>query len=380
MTTDLDSPHPHAPRRPDGMRAEEDSTEQAKTGAGHEGTLEGGRDDPARPRQGRSLRVDPAWVRMPLLREWGWIERRATGQLLEHANDGYEITFATEGEVHWEVVGGPELRLGGGHVCLTQPRVRHHGVRDRFAPVTLFWLVLDPGAPHAERSTPFSRAELRALDLRLGAVGNRVARAHPSLAPLFEQLRVAMERVTAIRPEACLEHHAPATAPRTAAAPYAAPDAVRYAGAWAGAPLDPEREEDWLRPWTRCLLSQILVATLRSYEEPTPNPAPPAIQRACRILEACFAEPVEMSRLARQVGMARSAFYAAFRDATGLTPVDYLNRVRCRRASALLAGTDRSVTEIALACGFSTSQYFARCYRKYMAMTPSQYRASAQGG
>jgi AraC family L-rhamnose operon regulatory protein RhaS len=33
-----------------------------------------------------------------------------------------------------------------------------------------------------------------------------------------------------------------------------------------------------------------------------------------------------------------------------------------------------SVTEIALACGFNTSQYFATCFRKYSGCTPNDYR------
>ena len=50
--------------------------------------------------------------------------------------------------------------------------------------------------------------------------------------------------------------------------------------------------------------------------------------------------------------------------------------VRCRKGAELLKGTDRTITDIAFDCGFSDSNYFTRCFRKTMEMTPKQYRLS----
>ena len=65
-----------------------------------------------------------------------------------------------------------------------------------------------------------------------------------------------------------------------------------------------------------------------------------------------------------------------------MTPNDYLQRLRLDRAREWLAEEGRSVTDIAFAAGFSSSQYFSHVFRKYTGLTPSRFRARAarQGG
>jgi len=53
----------------------------------------------------------------------------------------------------------------------------------------------------------------------------------------------------------------------------------------------------------------------------------------------------------------------------------YLNRYRLRRARALLEASDKSITEVALAVGFSSSSYFARVFREEMGVSPRAYLA-----
>ncbi|MBQ4165586.1 MAG: helix-turn-helix transcriptional regulator, partial [Oscillospiraceae bacterium] len=49
--------------------------------------------------------------------------------------------------------------------------------------------------------------------------------------------------------------------------------------------------------------------------------------------------------------------------------------IRIRRACSLLRENTLSITEVALRCGFSDSNYFSRAFRKCCGMTPSQYRS-----
>jgi transcriptional regulator GlxA family with amidase domain len=60
-----------------------------------------------------------------------------------------------------------------------------------------------------------------------------------------------------------------------------------------------------------------------------------------------------------------------------MTPNDYLQRLRVTRARDLLVTTSQSVTDIAYATGFSSSQYFSNVFRKYAGTTPSTFRARA---
>lgn len=56
------------------------------------------------------------------------------------------------------------------------------------------------------------------------------------------------------------------------------------------------------------------------------------------------------------------------------TPMEYVRLQRLHRASELLSGSSRSITEIAMACGFSSSAYFAKLFRESVGMSPREFR------
>jgi len=62
------------------------------------------------------------------------------------------------------------------------------------------------------------------------------------------------------------------------------------------------------------------------------------------------------------------------RKLTAYSPMAYLTRLRIARARALLRASEASITEIAISCGFSSSQYFANVFRRCVGQTPSAYR------
>jgi AraC-like DNA-binding protein len=85
-----------------------------------------------------------------------------------------------------------------------------------------------------------------------------------------------------------------------------------------------------------------------------------------------------MTETARAVGCSRARLFRIFQQSTGMTPNDYLQRLRVSRAGELLAGTSRPITEIAIACGFSSSQYFSNVFRKYLGQTPTAFRGAGR--
>lgn len=91
-------------------------------------------------------------------------------------------------------------------------------------------------------------------------------------------------------------------------------------------------------------------------------------------LESNYAEPVSLATLAEQAHMSERNLLLLFRDATGLSPIEYLIRVRIAHASELLRATNRSVTEVAHAAGFLDSNYFSRQFKRFTGMRPSEYR------
>jgi len=100
-----------------------------------------------------------------------------------------------------------------------------------------------------------------------------------------------------------------------------------------------------------------------------------------RDLESGRIHPGEMwtlEKMATYCGMGVTAFSKYCRELVNAGPVAYLNQCRLERAAQQLRdGPAVSVTEIALANGFNSSQYFATAFRKHFGMTPKYMRARA---
>jgi len=102
--------------------------------------------------------------------------------------------------------------------------------------------------------------------------------------------------------------------------------------------------------------------------------APWRLRRATEYLEARLAEDVGLAEAAAEVQLSPDHFTRAFRAATGLPPHRWLMRRRVERACELLTDPRHSITEIAFACGFASSQHLATVFRKQVGTTPSEYR------
>lgn len=88
--------------------------------------------------------------------------------------------------------------------------------------------------------------------------------------------------------------------------------------------------------------------------------------------------PVSLGELAREAAMSERSFLRSFKEATGLSPVDYVLRARVRKAERLLVAAQprQSITEIAFACGFNDSNYFSRVFRRFALYSPRDFRAT----
>lgn len=94
-------------------------------------------------------------------------------------------------------------------------------------------------------------------------------------------------------------------------------------------------------------------------------------------VEAQYAERISLDQLAAMVNMSKHHFCHLFKQITGRAPGDYINRLRMDKALALLKGSDLNITEIALASGFSDSNYFCRVFTKCHKVPPSRIRKGA---
>ncbi len=95
-----------------------------------------------------------------------------------------------------------------------------------------------------------------------------------------------------------------------------------------------------------------------------------------RYLEARWTLP----DMAHECGLSRSQFSTYCKQITNMTPIEYLTACRVEAAARLLSSSpEPSITEVAYACGFNSSQYFATAFQKFTGRTPSEFRRAQAG-
>src|SRR5512138_800024 len=102
-----------------------------------------------------------------------------------------------------------------------------------------------------------------------------------------------------------------------------------------------------------------------------------SLQRAREIMDAQYAQPLDLDELARIASFSRYHFLRAFRRAFHATPHEYVTRKRIERAKELLAENELTVTEICFEVGFESLGSFSSLFHKIVGWSPSIYRARA---
>ena len=103
---------------------------------------------------------------------------------------------------------------------------------------------------------------------------------------------------------------------------------------------------------------------------------PRLLQRVREHIEVHLENGLSVRALADVAGLSMFHFARAFKQSVGVTPHGYLLQCRVQRVRQLLAETDMSLSEIALACGFSDQSHCSRRFREHFGTTPGSYRWS----
>lgn len=87
-----------------------------------------------------------------------------------------------------------------------------------------------------------------------------------------------------------------------------------------------------------------------------------------------YAEPVTIADIAEAASISRSEAARCFHEYMGCSPVNVLIRYRLQTAHRLLHDSSLTVQEISLVCGFRSTNYFTRQFRKNYGYTPGKVR------
>lgn len=115
--------------------------------------------------------------------------------------------------------------------------------------------------------------------------------------------------------------------------------------------------------------------SVRSFSLPTESHYQRAIREAMRHLIANFREPVRLAEVLQLTNLSRPTFARQFKLHSGHTFSEFLNRLRLQAACRELVEGQRSVLEVAMACGFTQISFFNRLFRRLLKCNPTEYRA-----
>lgn len=88
----------------------------------------------------------------------------------------------------------------------------------------------------------------------------------------------------------------------------------------------------------------------------------------------CYAEPINIELLASAFFVSVSHLQHTFKQQTGMSIIDYINKTRIENSKRLLRETQLHVSVIAEKVGIADYNYFSRVFRKYEGISPTQYR------
>ncbi len=133
-------------------------------------------------------------------------------------------------------------------------------------------------------------------------------------------------------------------------------------------------------PYLRRCLEKLMIMLgrvfARSENKATHNLLPRKIQVIMRNIENLIVEGVrfKVSDQAETCHLSPDHFTRTFRNAVGMSPMEYYQRRRAQRAAWMLLNTDSSMFEIAMALGYSDPPHLSRLFTRFLGQSPNAYR------
>jgi AraC-like DNA-binding protein len=265
-----------------------------------------------------------------------------------HRNEGVEIIFLETGSTAF-AADQKKYDLRAGQFTITRPWQLHKLGAPNIGPGRLHWFIIDVGVrrPHQNWHWPawmvLTKDDLAELTRKLRHNENPVWNATPAITQCFRELARTVEA-----------WHQPYAVSRLATN-----------------------------------LNQLFLSILdalseqQTHESPSLTSHQRTVELFLREVEnnpGTSSEPWTLKSIAEHCGMGVTAFSKYCRELVNAGPMEFLNRCRLDRAAQQLREkSGRSITDIALACGFNSSQYFSTRFRQRFHMSPSRFVLESNG-
>ena len=128
----------------------------------------------------------------------------------------------------------------------------------------------------------------------------------------------------------------------------------------------------------RCHLKEILILTLRMLVRPDTSYSDSIVNELINYVNKHYREAVTLHSFCEQKHYNLSYISRRFKSETGMTFRDYLQKTRIEKCCELLTGSDLTISEIARAVGYDDIQFFHSVFKKFLHMTPKEYKKLKQ--
>ena len=283
---------------------------------------------------GIRARLSGVKVGLPLAKSVSAIFSHTASRVTWHSHKQFELLFVLDGSTVYEFQGCDPIELAGGHFMVVPPGMMHRGEQDLRMPTTLIGIVLAFDARGATRNTPFTVREL-------GWLRRHFKTNSLTVHPLGSDLRRIIVQLD-----------------------------KRLSG-------KKQDNDELSMAEMRLHVCSAISGAARQLSAVDSRDSQFIVNAAIDYMRDCLDESLSVGKLVTRTGYGRSRFFELFRANTGMTPNDYLRRLRLEAARELLSNTSRSVTEIAFKVGFNSSQYFSTVFLQYTGLTPTGFRSQA---
>ena len=128
----------------------------------------------------------------------------------------------------------------------------------------------------------------------------------------------------------------------------------------------------------RASLLDLMLYLVRNHSTPTDigqvkaHPSEESMLIAMGYIKSHFNQRLTLEDIAYEAGLSKFYFSREFKRLTGVTPVTYINMLRCKEARKLLSTGKYSIHEVSEACGFTNDSYFSKTFKRFNGYLPSE--------
>lgn len=251
------------------------------------------------------------------------ISNRAVSPLDLHIHPNcLEITVMIKGKQTYNV-GGESYPISGSHAFVSFPDEEHSSGNEPQSISEFYWIQIN--LSECDSFLNLERESGASLQKKLGEISNRTFRCDDKLIRLISN------------------------------------------SFWEVSSGDPLRREYGVSLLTSFLYGVVLCENSDNSE------LSEKISNAVSFIHQNVCEDISLEAVADSVGLSISRFKTRFKNEVGVTPREYINRVKIEKAKEMLKD-NVTVTRIAVELGFSSSNYFSVTFKKITAHSPSEYR------